>query len=159
MLQTNKKVSGTPAPKLSVSDKVWLSSRNIKTARLSKKLDFRRLGPFAINYVINSHAYRWTLPPSKKIHLVFHVSRLEPANEDQGERQVIPPLLPVKIEGHKELEVKEVLDCPLSHRGPQCVVKWSGYKSATWQPAQDLLNAPADVERFHRLPPTQPGPS
>lgn len=74
--------SYTLAFKLAIDDKVWMSTRNIKTARPSKKLDHKRLGPFAIDKVINSHVQRLVLPPSMKIHPVFHVSLLDPASKD-----------------------------------------------------------------------------
>jgi molybdopterin converting factor small subunit len=36
-------------PNISVGDKVWLLRRNLKTRRLSDKLDYRRLGPFRMS--------------------------------------------------------------------------------------------------------------
>jgi hypothetical protein len=48
----NKKVMAPP--KLEPGDKVWLSSKNIKTERPTKKLDHRRLGPFTILEPIGS---------------------------------------------------------------------------------------------------------
>jgi hypothetical protein len=57
-----------------VGDKVWLSAKHIQTARPSKKLDYKRLGPFKVTKVINRNAYRLELPYSMKVHNVFHVS-------------------------------------------------------------------------------------
>ena len=34
------------APKYSIGDKVWLSSENIRTIRLTKKLDYKWLSPY-----------------------------------------------------------------------------------------------------------------
>jgi transposase InsO family protein len=64
-------------PKLNPGDKVWLSARNIKTNRPSKKLDHRNLGPFTIIEPVGSRSFRLDLPPSMKIHNVFHVNLLE----------------------------------------------------------------------------------
>lgn len=93
-----------------------------------------------------------------KIHPVFHVSLLEPASEDPVEGQTMPPPPPVEIEGNEKREVEEVLDSRLRYRRLQYLVKWLGYDTAFWQPATDLLNASADMERLHRLHPTKPGP-
>src|SRR5437667_3934318 len=60
-----------------VGDKVWLLSSNIHTQRPSKKLDWKRLGPYPILERIGTHAYRLHLPPSLRIHPVFHISLLD----------------------------------------------------------------------------------
>jgi hypothetical protein len=60
-----------------VGDKVWLSAKHIQTARTSKKLDYKRLGPFKVTKVINGNVYRLELPYSMKVHNVFHVSLLD----------------------------------------------------------------------------------
>lgn len=67
-----------------------------------------------------------------------------------------PP--PIEIEGNEKREVEEVLDSRLRYRRLQYLVKWLGYDTAFWQPAADLLNASADMERLHRLHPTKLGP-
>lgn len=135
---------------------MWLSTKNIKTARPSEKLDHKRLGPFAIVKIVSSHTYHLELPLAMKIHPVFHVSLLEPVSEDPVPRQVMLPPLPVEIEGHQEWKVEEVLDSCLRYPRPQYLVKWLGYDAPTWQPAHDLENAAADVEHFHRLHPNHP---
>jgi hypothetical protein len=68
-----------PAYKFYISQKVWLNSRNIKTARPQKKLDWKNFGPLPITKVISPYAYRLELPPFMKIHPVFHVNLLYPA--------------------------------------------------------------------------------
>src|SRR5205814_8373322 len=61
----------------SIGDKVWLNVQNIKTQRPSKKLDWKRLGPYTITERIGTQAYCLELPTWMKIHPVFHVSLLE----------------------------------------------------------------------------------
>jgi hypothetical protein len=60
-----------------VGDKVWLSARHIQTARSSKMLDYKRLGPFKMTKVIKRNAYRLELPNSMEVHNGFHVSLLD----------------------------------------------------------------------------------
>ena len=62
------------APNLVPGQNVWLLRQHISTTRPSSKLDVRRLGPFPIIGPIGRYAYKLQLPPSMKIHLVFHVS-------------------------------------------------------------------------------------
>ena len=57
-------------------DKVWLSSKHITTKRPSRKLDHKLLGPFEIIKPVGSLAYELKLPPTMKIHPVFHLSLL-----------------------------------------------------------------------------------
>jgi hypothetical protein len=61
-------------PMVSIGDKVWLLYRNMKTNCPCDKLDFHRLWPFPVIKQINDVAFCLELPPSIKIHLVFHVS-------------------------------------------------------------------------------------
>jgi hypothetical protein len=62
-------------------DLVFLSSRNIKTARPSKKLDNKMLGPFKILEAVKT-SYRLQLPTIMRIHNIFHPSLLRKAVED-----------------------------------------------------------------------------
>ena len=55
------------APMYNVGNKVWLSTENIKTTCLMKKLDFKWLGPYAINHMISHSAYRLKLPAVKNV--------------------------------------------------------------------------------------------
>jgi len=69
-----------------ISEKVLLSSKNIRTSRPSKKLGNRFLGPFEIIEIVGKQAYRLSLPQLyKSIHPVFHVSLLEPYHRRAGE--------------------------------------------------------------------------
>jgi hypothetical protein len=64
-----------PAPVYKPGDMVWLDLRNIRTFRISKKLDWT-YGRYRIVKKISSHAYE--LNVSGKIHPVFHVNLLKP---------------------------------------------------------------------------------
>ena len=46
------------APRYQVRDKVWLSTKNIKTKRLSRKLDYKQVGPFTVlqQFVLRQYA-------------------------------------------------------------------------------------------------------
>jgi hypothetical protein len=66
------------APKYKVGDLVMLNSKNIRTRRPSKKLDFKNHGPFKVAKVISPTAVRLDLPESWKIHPTFHGALLEP---------------------------------------------------------------------------------
>ncbi|MBW0504196.1 hypothetical protein O181_043911 [Austropuccinia psidii MF-1] len=66
-------------PVFNPGDMVWLSSKNIKSTRPTKKLSKRWLGDFPILKKVSNHAYHLKLPSKwKSIHPVFHISLLEP---------------------------------------------------------------------------------
>jgi len=59
-----------------VGDKVCLSTGNFRTTRQSKKLDYKRTGPYTVIKIINENAYKLDLPKTMRNHNVFHVSQL-----------------------------------------------------------------------------------
>ena len=130
-------------PDFSVGDKVWLSTKHIKTTRPAKKLDHRFLGPFKISEKISSHAYRLALPPSMKIHNVFHVQLLEPFVDNNIDNRVQPPPPPIEVEGQEEYEVEAILDSRINRRYAESrryLVKWLGYNDTTWHGPADFDN-------------------
>ena len=119
------------APRYSVGDKVWLSSENIRTTRLTKKLDYKWLGPYTINQVISRNVYRLKLPASfGQVHPIFSVTLLCPYDNDPitkcQEHHLLPPA-PVVHNGVKEYEVKKILDSPICCGKVEYLVHWKGY--------------------------------
>lgn len=154
-----------PAPNFQEGDKVWLSAENIRSLRPTKKLDHRQLGPFPVAKKVNSHAYRLDLPPSMKIHNVFHVSRLEPYQPNTIPNRIQPPPPPIEIENDIEYEVEAILDSKIDRRYRseplRYLVRWSGYsgpEATSWEPPSNLENCPDLVQVFHQRNPTKPSP-
>ncbi|MBW0506873.1 hypothetical protein O181_046588 [Austropuccinia psidii MF-1] len=80
-------------------EKVWLASKNKKTARPTKKPLESWLGPFEVLKKISSHAYHLKLPQQcKSVHPVFHVTLLEPVKQSTipNQHQFPPPPLIVE---------------------------------------------------------------
>ena len=65
-------------PNLKSGDMVWFLPRNVKTTRPSKKLDYKKMGPFNITKKVGMSSYKLDLPASMTIHNTFHISLLEP---------------------------------------------------------------------------------
>ncbi|KAI2661374.1 Transposon Tf2-6 polyprotein [Labeo rohita] len=62
-----------------IGQKVWLSSKNIPLRTIYNKLAPKFIGPFTVTKIISPVAVRLKLPPAyRRIHPVFHVSKLKP---------------------------------------------------------------------------------
>jgi len=150
-----------PDPNLHSGDMVWLLPRNIKTTRLSKKLEYKRIGPFKILAKIGtSFVYRLALPPSMAIHNTFPISLLEPYEDNQFPSQIEEPPPPIQVEGDDEYKLDENhrLSTPLQKL--QYRAKWKGYSpehDKVWYPAANLNNAEHQVQRFHWCYQGKPG--
>jgi hypothetical protein len=97
-------------------DLVFLSSRNIKTTRPSKKLDDKMLGPFKVLKVVGT-SYRLQLPVTMRIYDIFYPSPLRKATEDSLSGQMNEPPLPVVVNDEDEWEVDDILDSRLYGKG------------------------------------------
>jgi hypothetical protein len=142
-----------------VGDKVWLNLKNVRTSRLSKKLDHKN-AKFTIIEVISSHSYRLDTPPG--IHNVFHTTLLRPAANDplpfQATYDNQPP--PLIIGGEEEYGVEAILDERVKRVGRgsrlEYLVKWNQWHVPTWEPATNLENVAAldayEAEKARRGP-------
>ena len=135
-----------------VGDKVWLEGKYLRLHYPTRKLAPRREGPFEISHIISPLAYRLRLPPTWKIHDVFHASLLSTYRETAEHRPNYANPPPEEIEGEDEYEITEIL----SHRGSpghrSYLVSWKGYSSAenTWEPEQNLQHAQTILKEYKR---------
>ena len=95
-----------------------------------------------ITRVVSPVAYQLALPPSWKIHPVFHASLLTPYTETVEHRSNYSKPPPDLIEGTEEYEVESIRSH--RHHGPrrqlQYLLKWKGYPESdnTWEPAMQV---------------------
>mgnify|MGYP000432717838 CR=1 FL=1 len=114
----------------------------MKTTRACNKLNYQRLGPYLITKQINEVAFQPDLPPHMRLHLVFHVSLLEPYASKSIPGRVIPPSPLIEFEEGLEYEVKAILDSKVVKKKLFYLVDWLGYKlpNQLWEPAENLNN-------------------
>jgi len=75
--QRQSKYAGGKEIPFKVGDKVWLSTKHLRTTRQSKKLDHKRAGPYTVSKIINKNPYKLDLPNTMRNHNVFQVSLLD----------------------------------------------------------------------------------
>lgn len=148
--------SGSLLPyEFKVGDLIRLASKDVKIHQKSPKLGPMQLGPFKVLEQIGGKSYRLELPHWLKIHDVISVDRLAPWN-DNGLKKPPPPA-PVKVDGEEEYKVEEILDFCFYNKQFQYLVKWKGYPGEDqWEPLENVKNAKAAVNKFHKAHPGAP---
>ena len=142
-LQKQAHDKGVKPQSYALGDKVWLSSKDLKTKR-NCKLEAKFLGPFRVLHPISKHAYKLKLPKKWRIHDIFHVSLLEQDTTKKG--QVNDTQLNFEFEAgnDKEYEVDGIRDSAVYAKesagqlpGLYYLVSWKGYfeEDNTWEPA------------------------
>jgi hypothetical protein len=97
--------------------------------------------------------YKIKLPPSMKIHDVFHIDLLIPFTEMQAYGETYPHPPPELIDGEEEYEVEEILNDRINKqkKTKQYFIRWKGYEASedSWVDEKDILNAPELIEEYH----------
>ncbi|KAH7438850.1 hypothetical protein KP509_04G033600 [Ceratopteris richardii] len=86
----------------------------LQASRPCVKLYHQRFGFFTILAKINQVTIKLQLPSTMRIHLVFHVSMLEPYHISPLREERTSPSPPIKINDHEEFKVEHVLDSRIS---------------------------------------------
>lgn len=128
-----------------VGDRVLLSTADLTLRELCKKLRLKYQGPWTVSKVISPVAYKLDLPPTMKIHPVFHISKLERYVESTFPipREFSRPP-PVHFErGQAAYEVEAIVGKKIVNGALKYEVKWKGYPDSenTFEPL-DHLRAP-----------------
>jgi hypothetical protein len=135
------------APQLKRGDKVYLLTKNLKTRRPTKKLDQVKVGPFLIEEQRGPQNYRLQLPKDARIHPVFHISLLEPADKDT-------PLQTTFHYQEQEEPPENWYDAEkiLSWDGREYLIKWKNYPNSesTWEPPENLAHCLSLLQEFHK---------
>jgi len=149
-----------PVPELSEGTEVWLDGKNLKLAMGTKKLAPKRYGPFKILKKISKVAYKLLLPPSMRIHDVFHFDLLTPFTQTETYGPAYSRPTPDLIDDKEHYEIEEVINARRKGRGKKLeyLVHWKGYPTSerSWVKADDL-NAPELLKEFYLSKPTAAG--
>ncbi|KAF5204437.1 Retrotransposable element tf2 protein type 1-like [Thalictrum thalictroides] len=146
-----------PAPRFMAGDQVYLSLKNIKLSRPTKKLDHLRAGPWKIIQMKTPLVAKLDLPSHLRIDNNFHVSLLRPAYIGfDSQHQSKPPPIETNDDCDDTYEVEAVLDSRTRRNKVQYLVRWTGYDDLTWEPYGNLDGCKDLLLEFHRDYPNAP---
>ena len=137
-----------------VGQRVLLSTKNLhitkkQSSTLTKKLMPRYIGPFKVLRRVGKQAYELELPPTMRLHDVFHVSLLK-AYSQAGNYQ--PPPVTIMLDGEEEFEVASILNhrVEAGKRSKSYLVAWTGYGNEhdTWEPEGSLQNCQTQIQAY-----------
>nr|XP_054591065.1 uncharacterized protein LOC129154840 [Nothobranchius furzeri] len=147
-----------PAPSYAPGQEVWLSSKDIPLKASSRKLSPRFLGPFRILDIPTPSAVRLALPPSLRVHPVFHVSLVKPVTTSRLCPTPAPPPPARFYKGGLVYSVRRILDSRPRGRGIQYLVDWEGYgpEERSWVP-RSFIEDPSLIRDFEEASARTPG--
>ncbi|KAM5587861.1 hypothetical protein ABKV19_006351 [Rosa sericea] len=118
--------------------------------RVSHKLSPRYYGPFQVEQKIGPVAYKLKLPPSARVHPVFHVSLLK---RKIGDAAVVFAHLPPNVDPHNpRWYPAKVLARQIFKKDNAPVTKWliqwlgTAAEEATWEEADELMQRFPDFQ-------------
>jgi hypothetical protein len=142
-----------------VNDYVFVTTKDWLQDRPSRKLSHMASGPYKIVEKVG-HSFKLELPPSIKVHPVFHASKLRRAATTEPLRgQHTDPPPPLRVGETDEWEVNKIMDSKLHYRRLRYRVDWLGHDvDLQWYPAGNFKHAPVKLREFHDRYPSKPGP-
>ena len=147
----NQKVANKE-PQFKAGDSVMVNAKNIKTKRPSKKIYYKLRGKFEIEMLAGTNAYRLKLPPlSGKIYSVFHVSLLEPYQQNTIPERRSPTHPPVDL-SQQRYPIEKIKTTEIKGGQVKYLVSWKGYGSDedTWEHYENLKDGGEHVVcQFH----------
>src|SRR5215510_11225002 len=133
-----------------LGQRVWLEAKNLTLPYPSRKISPKRQGPFKVKHILSPWTYELQLPPTWKIHSVFHASLLTPFHENDihGPSHAEPP--PELIEGQEEYEIEGIINHKTQDGLIWYLVKWKGYNDTQnqWLKEEELKNATEYLEEY-----------
>ena len=130
-------------------DQVMLFTKNLKNARLKKKLFYKFIDFFKIEDVVDTQIYRLRLLDKWRIHFVFHVFLLELYYKNENIALSSKMIL---IKKNEEWEVKKILNHDKKWEKFYYLIRWKNFSSCenSWISERNLENAQNIIKQYHK---------
>ena len=130
-------------PQLKEKNKIYLLTKNLTTKRFNKKLNYTKIESFFIKAVKRSVNYELSLPENTRIHSIFHINLLKPAD--------LSTFIQKKFHyenSEEEYTVKKILE----RKSQSYLIKWKNYSHTdnTWESLKNLADCQRLLKKFHR---------
>jgi hypothetical protein len=130
--------------KFAIGDLVFVKLRPYRQVSVAgkriQKLSKRYYGPFKLIKAIGEVAFQLELPPSSRIHPVFHVSQLKPCF---GETDKVLDLPAEAVDNQPVIKPLVVMDWKKNEETKewQVLIQWEGMfpEDSTWENYQDII--------------------
>ena len=142
----------TPAYDFKSDDKVYLSTQNLKTWWLSKKLDWKFMKWLMIKQKMSIYAYELELSSGMKVHSTFHMSLLWSSKNNSISRQVLSsqPTIIKNKEGPYFVNLIDDMKWNTQSAQFKLLIKWKEYEQRTWESYTMIKkDAPEKLKEFH----------
>lgn len=130
------------SPAFRKGDQVLLSTKNLKLRQPSKKMSSLFIGPFLIDEAVGTsgQAFRLHLPPTYRIHNVFHASLLKPYHHRPGEPQANVSAPELSPDGNEVWEVERIVGERTRGGEKEYCLRWKNYDEDwdTWEPEENF---------------------
>lgn len=131
-------------------DHVLLSAKHLRLHLPSRKMTARFIGPFEVLSAVGTQAYRLRLPPTYRMHNVFHVSLLRRYlhRKDEPQDNVLAPEL--DDQGEEVWQIEKILARRRNQGRKEYLVKWEGWSNEwnQWEPMENLEGATEAIQEF-----------
>ena len=158
-LQKQANNKGIKPQSYAPGDKVWLSSKHLKTKR-NRKLEAKFPCLFRVLHPVGKQAYKLKLPKKQRIHKVFHVSLLEQNTTKKGRVNNTQLDFEFEVGDNKEYEVNSIWDSAVYAKesttgqlpGLYYLVLQKGYpeEENTWEPTSAIQHLQRLITAYHK---------
>jgi Reverse transcriptase (RNA-dependent DNA polymerase)/RNase H-like domain found in reverse transcriptase/Integrase zinc binding domain len=139
-------------------DLVLLNGKDIAVDKPTKKIHWKKLGPYKVlKEVSDGAAYELDIPKERSIYNVFNAALLEPFHEG---RTVPPNMYREDLINLREDEwdVSEILDSKVEDQTLYFLIKWGNGDDPSWESHELCSGAKGAIRDFTRKNPTKPRP-
>ncbi len=133
-----------------VEDMIWLSTKNIKTERSSRKLNYKMIDSYKIKKIMKN-ACQLNLSQFMKIHDTFYISLLRSSFTDSLIEQIQLSSSSIVVNDEEKYEIDDILDSRYHYEKLQYRIAWTEHSfDRAWYSAENFDHVKDIKNDYHR---------